>query len=149
MFKPNSSENIKKLGDGYEGEFPLTTVNEFVNGTTDITLEDTVATYEFKYLTMNSSISFENLKVVDVYTTTNAASASKGAMTLTCEQNGVRITIRTNVLYDAEGNLVTEDAYEGKTINVKGFVEYYLPEGQTTGQYQIKVLTPDQITVLD
>ena len=149
MFKPNSSENIKKLGDGYEGKFPLTTVNEFVNGTTDITLEDTVATYEFKYLTMNSSISFENLKVVDVYTTTNAASASKGAMTLTCEQNGVRITIRTNVLYDAEGNLVTEDAYEGKTINVKGFVEYYLPEGQTTGQYQIKVLTPDQITVLD
>lgn len=149
MFKPNDPQSIKKLGDGYEGAFTLYTADQFVNGKADIVLEDSVATYDVKYLTMNSSISFENLKVKRASTTTNPASASKGAITLYCECNGVEIVIRTNPLYDADRNLLTQDMFVGKTINVKGFVEYYLPEGQTTGQYQIKVLTPDQITILD
>ena len=64
-------------------------------------------------------------------------------MTLTCEVDGVTISVRTAVLYDAEGNLITEEAYMGKNISVKGAVDYY------DATYQIKVLTADHITVND
>ena len=83
----------------------------------------------------------KNLKVVKTYTTTNEDSSSKGAMTLTCEVDGVTVDIRTVVFYDAQGNLITADKYAGKTIDVKGIVDYF------DGGYQIKVLTPDHITI--
>ena len=38
---------------------------------------------------------------------------------------------------------VTADAYEGKTINVKGIVDYYTYSG-----YQVKVFSPDDITIV-
>jgi len=145
----DSGTNIEELGSGYKAAFPVVNPHDFANSKYDIELEDSVVQFDYPYLTLNSSIAFKNLKVVSAYTTTNPASASKGAITLTCEYEGVRITVRTVVMYDEAGNLITQDAYVGKTIDVKGFVEYYLPEGQTTGQYQIKVLLPSQITVLD
>ena len=83
----------------------------------------------------------QNLKVVDVYTTQNEESASKGAMTLTCEVDGKTISVRTNVLYDKNNQLITEDAYRGKTIDVKGIVDFF------DGGYQIKVFSADHITV--
>ena len=42
---------------------------------------------------------------------------------------------------DANGNLITEDAYAGKTIDVKGIVDCY------EGKYQIKVFSQNEITV--
>ena len=62
-------------------------------------------------------------------------------MTLTCEADGVTISIRTVVLLDANGNPVTADAYLGKTIDVKGIVDYF------DGTYQIKVFSANDITV--
>jgi DNA/RNA endonuclease YhcR with UshA esterase domain len=62
-------------------------------------------------------------------------------MTLTCELGGVTVEIRTVVLLDANGNLITEDMYLGKTIDVNGIVDYY------DGNYQIKVFSPNSITV--
>ena len=49
--------------------------------------------------------------------------------------------MRTAVLRDSEGKLITQDAYLGKTIDVRGIIDYY------DGEYQIKVFTPDQITI--
>ena len=148
---PDKATNIQKIGDGYQGAFPLTAVEDFANGTVVIEDEEgNKETFDFAELTLNSSISFENLKVTRVSTTTNPASSSKGAMTLYCEnEDGVRIQIRTTVFKNEDGSMITADAYNGKTINVRGFVEYYLPEGQTEGLYQIKVLTPDQITIVE
>jgi DNA/RNA endonuclease YhcR with UshA esterase domain len=83
----------------------------------------------------------KGLKVTDVYTTTNPDSSSKGAMTLTCEADGYEITVRTEVLRDAEGNLITEDYFEGKTIDVKGLVAYY------NGNYQIKLISVNDVVV--
>jgi DNA/RNA endonuclease YhcR with UshA esterase domain len=83
----------------------------------------------------------KDMKVVDIYTTTNEESSSQGAMTLTCEVNGVRISVRTAVLKDSNGNLITEKAFMGKTISVEGVVDYYM------GGYQIRVLTMDHITI--
>ena len=59
---------------------------------------------------------------------------------------GVRIPIRTEVLRDENGELITEDLYAGETIDVKGLVEYFSMDGEP-GQYQIKVLSPDDITI--
>ena len=62
-------------------------------------------------------------------------------MTLTCEANGLTIIIRTTVLYDENGEKITEDLYRGKTIDVKGIIEYY------DGDPQIKVFTPNDIII--
>ena len=142
-------KNVELLGTGHPAAFPTVNPADFANNKYNIELEDSVEEFDYAYLTLNSSIAFENLKVVRAHTTTNPASSSKGAITLYCEYNGVEIIVRTVPLFNEQGELITQDAYVGKTINVKGFVEYYLPEGETVGQYQIKVLLPSQITVLD
>ena len=51
------------------------------------------------------------------------------------------MTVRTVVLTDANGNLVTADAFEGKTIDVRGIVDFF------DGQYQIKVFSVKDITI--
>ena len=40
-----------------------------------------------------------------------------------------------------DGELITASAYQGKTIDVQGVVDYY------SGTYQIKVFAPEDITV--
>ena len=72
--------------------------------------------------------------------TTNEESSSKGAMTLTCTANGVTVKVRTVVLLDQNGELVTADYFQGENINVNGFVDYF------SGEYQIKVFSLKDIT---
>ncbi len=139
QMKPDDPGNIKKLSEGNEAAYVLTSADKFVNGTVEIAEENGVQTYAYAQLAMSTSISMENLKVLSVYTTTTAS--SEGAMTLTCESDGVLVSVRTMVLLDNDGNLITADAYEGKTIDVKGIVDYY------NGTYQIKVVTAKNITV--
>ena len=91
---------------------------------------------------MNTSISLENLQVVSIYTTDNEESSSKGAMTLTCNVGNTTVILRTVVLRDANGEVITFRAYEGKTINVKGMVDCY------DGEYQIKIFSANDITIL-
>lgn len=99
---------------------------------------------EFGYaeLVMSTALSMKNLKVESIYTTKNDSSSSKGAMTLTCKaEDGTAIDVRTVVLHDENGALITESYYAGKTIDVRGVVDYY------EGSYQIKVFRPADITV--
>ena len=142
QMKPDDPGNIQKLGEGYEAAFVLVDPQTFASGTVTIVEEEGEAVYDYAHLAMNTSVEMKDLKVVDIWTTVNEESSSKGAMTLTCEApDGTRISIRTVVLYDKDGNLVKEDAYQGKTITVKGLVDYY------SGTYQIKVFSADHITV--
>jgi DNA/RNA endonuclease YhcR with UshA esterase domain len=98
---------------------------------------------EFKYaeLALGTTVSMNNLVVKDVYTTTNEDSSQKGAMTLTCEVNGATISVRTSVLKDANQNIITEEYFAGKTIDVRGVVDSY------NGEYQIRVTTLGDVTV--
>ena len=89
---------------------------------------------------IHSSISMQNLQVVSVYTTDNEESSSNGAMTLTCKVGNQTIDVRTVVLKDANGDVITEDVFYGKNINVKGMVDYF------RGSYQIKVFSMNDIT---
>ena len=142
MMKPDDPGNIQKLSEGNEPAFPLVSADKFVNGKVTIKTEDSENTYDFGALALNSSISMNGLKVVDVYTTNNEESSSNGAMTLTCKAaDGTTISIRTMVLVDENGNMITADKYMGKTINVKGIVDYY------NGKYQIKVFSAKNITI--
>ena len=143
LMKPDDPGNIQKISEGNSGAFVLTDPATFANGTVDIALEEEVKTFDYAALAMSTSVEMKGLKVVDVYTTTNEDSASKGAMTLTCQVNGVTVTVRTVVLYDENGKLITEDAYIGRTIDVRGIVDYF------NGDYQIKVFTADNITIVN
>ena len=53
------------------------------------------------------------------------------------------LPLGASVLYDAEGKVVSPEIYKGKTINVKGIVDYF------SGDYQIKVFSADDIIVKD
>ena len=101
-----------------------------------------VVSMTYKEALLGSSVTVNDVIVYDVYTTTKEDSASKGAMTLYCRAaDGTEFTVRTEVLKDADGNLITESAYINKTVSVKGVVEKF------DGGYQIKCHRPDYITV--
>ena len=89
---------------------------------------------------MSTSAEMKDLTVKHVYTTDDQASSSFGAMTLTCGKNGHTIHVRTIPFYE-DGQLVTGDRFLGKTIDVKGVVDFF------DGQYQLKVFTIDNITI--
>jgi len=147
--RPNDPNNIQLISTGHEPAHVLTSPETFTNGTMEIeTLvaldkEDVVVkTVDYAKMALGTSVSMENLYVQDVYTTTNEDSASVGAMTLTCNANGHTVSVRTVVLRDAQGNLITASAYLGKTISVKGVVDYF------SGTYQIKVFSTEDITIV-
>ena len=85
----------------------------------------------------------DGLYVQSVYTTTNETSSSIGAMTFTCKApDGQIVYVRTEVLLDENGNVITADVYKNKTINVQGIVDYY------DGDYQIKVVHQKYIQIV-
>ena len=143
LMKPDDPGNIQKISEGHSPAFVLTDPNTFVNGTVELEMEDGVVTFDYANLTMSTSVEMKNLKVVDIYTTLNEDSSSYGAMTLTCEVDGVTVDVRTVVLYDENNERITEEAYMGKTIDVKGIVDYF------SGTYQIKVFTAKDIIIIE
>lgn len=139
QMKPDDPNNIKKISDGHKPAFALVSAEKFASGM--VTLEDGGKEYRFAELSLYTSVSMEDLTVKSIYTTSSDDSSSKGAMTITCEKDGVTVTVRTAVLIGKDGKLVTAERYEGKNISVRGIVDYY------DGEYQIKVLSVDDITI--
>jgi len=141
MMKPKDPGNIQKISDGHTPAYVLTEPDTFVNGS--VISEDGQSATEWRYasLAMATSLEMKNLTVREAYTTLDEESSSNGAITLTCEADGVQVIVRTIPLFDEERKLITEDAYLGKTIDVRGIVDYF------DGEYQIKVFTPESITI--
>ncbi len=105
------------------------------------------ATLDYEALAVSTSISMKNLVVKSIYTTTNESSDDKGAMTLTCMVDGIEIDVRTGVLKDADGTLITESYFRNKTIDVKGIIDYFDLDGSGDGTYQIKTFVLSDITI--
>lgn len=148
-FSKNDPDNIQLIEDGHAAANTLLDPKKFASG--KITLDvkkaldsDETETKEFPYaqLILSTSVKMENLYVKDVYTTSNGGN-NDGAMTLTCEVDGITITLRTTVLTKADKTPYTENDFKGKTIDVTGIVDYY------SGDYQIKVFSANNITVHD
>lgn len=139
--KPNDPNNVQMISQGHSPAYTETDAATFVNGKVTVEVDEEDRDLDYGEFTMGSSISMKNLVVKSIYTTVNEESASKGAMTLTCEVDGVTVTIRTIVLYDENGDLITQDRYEGQTIDVRGMVDCF------EGEYQIKVFHRDNIII--
>lgn len=139
--RPDDPNNIKKISEGHKPAYPLTTPKTLKEGKVTLTVGEENKEFKYSDLAIHSSISMKGLKVVDTYTTTNEESSSKGAITLTCTKDGKEIDVRTIVLTDKSGNVVKASLFAGKTIDVKGVVDYF------SGEYQIKVYSLDDITI--
>ena len=141
--RPNDPENVQLISEGHTAGYKLVTPEEF-NGTIKIynEEEEKEETFSFTSLSISSSISMNNLVVKSVYTTNKEDSSSNGAMTLTCECDGITISVRTVVLLQ-NGTKVTAEAFEGKTINVKGVIDYF------DGTYQIKLYSMNDVTFVE
>ncbi len=146
---PTSPEGVHKISEGHSAAYKEVDPDVILNGTVDIdvTTEDdegieSTETKTFKYgeLAHFSTVSVKGLKVVSTYTTQSGDHA--GAISITCEtQNGARITVRTEVLKDAEGNTITADRFAiGSYIDVRGIIDFY------QNAYQVKVFDIADIT---
>ena len=146
-----TDDDVRQLSQDNDPAFTLTDPATFVNGKVDVetmdpeTEEVTTKTFDYAELALGTSVEMKGLYVKDVYTTRSDNDSSNGAMTLTCEANGVTLDVRTIVMTDDDGNIITADAYLGKTIDVKGIVDFFSYNGNES--YQIKVMDNDYITV--
>ena len=142
----DKANSCQCVSTGHTASYQGMTAEWFANGevevlkTDDETGEDKIVKIPVAEMALGATISMQDLVVKSIYTTDNGGT-SDGAMSITCEVNGIEIEIRTVVLRDADGNIITADAYRGKTIDVRGIVDYF------NGEYQIKVLSVNDITV--
>ena len=144
-FSPKPEENIAILASGQEVVYTLTSPEEFCTGKREVIVlddegEEVLKEFSYAELALNTAIEMHDLVVTKVHTTVNSES-SAGAMTLTCSAGGYTITVRTEVLKNEDGNLITEEFFYGKTIDVKGLVAYY------NGNYQIKLISVNDVVV--
>ena len=134
----DNPRNIKLLSDGHTAGYFEVDAATFTSKI-DVVIDDEVKTFDYAGLVLNTSVSMKNLTVNSVYTTPQGDSA--GAMTLHCTaEDGTKIDLRTIVLY-VDGVKVTADYFEGKTIDVKGFVDYF------DGDYQIEIYSVKDVTI--
>ncbi|MCQ2505816.1 MAG: thermonuclease family protein [Lachnospiraceae bacterium] len=141
QMKPNDPSNIQKISEGNKASFRNIDAYTFNNGQIVVETEDGDKYFKYSRLAMNTTVVLENLDVLRIEPNTNEDSSSFGALTMYCEQDGNPIEIRTIVMYDKKGNLVTEDEFLGRNITVYGIVDCF------KGYYQIKVLSYDDIIV--
>lgn len=141
--KPDDPDNLKKISENNSPAYKLITAEQFKDGKVELVVnidgEEKLKSFDFAAMALATSVEMKNLTVKDVYTTEEGS--SKGAMTLTCEVDGKTVSVRTAVLYDADGKLLTAEDFMGKNIDVKGIIDFY------DGGYQIKVFTVKNITV--
>ncbi len=141
--KPEDPGNIQMLSQGHEPAYVLTTADTFANGSVTVQTGEGSVTDRYAALAMNTSLQMQGLTVVDGYTTDEPESSSHGAMTLICQQDGITVQVRTVALKNEHGERITSDAFLGKTIDVKGLVDYF------DGTYQIKVFSADNLTIIE
>ena len=145
--KPDLPDNTATISKNNPIEFNTITSTDFYGEKTITVGEDAVEkTFDFYDLALSTAVEMKNLKVVDVYTT-ESKTDSNGAMTLTCKSpEGHTMSVRTEVLFDDNGNLITESYFINKTIDVKGIIEYFDLNNTGDGTYQIKVYTLSDVT---
>ena len=153
-YDPDSKDNIALIdNEKHAPAYQEMDINTLLNGKVDIEITEldenenetvTTKTFDYGYLALHSTVSMKNLTITSVYTTTKEGD-SKGAMTITCKDaNGNIIDIRTIVLTDSDGNLITSASFpKGSVINVNGVVDFY------DGEYQIKIFHASDITFVN
>lgn len=144
--KPKDPANTAVISKNNDVPFTETSAEVF-NGDITLPVGEENKTFKYAAIALSTSISMKNLVVKSIYTSGQTASDA-GAMTLTCEVDGQTISVRTGVLKDEDGNLITASYFEGATIDVQGIVEYYDYDDTDSypGSYQIKAYVLEYIT---
>ena len=142
QMKPKDPDNIQKISSGHSPAYVLTKASDLAKGKVGVETSSGLKEYDYGYLVLDTSVEMKNLAVKSIYTTDDPDSSSYGAMTMLCNCDGYEVQVRTAVLTNSNRELITQDAYMGKTINVRGIIGLY------NGSYQIKVLSAKDITVL-
>lgn len=138
--KPDDPANTTQISKDNEISYPEVTADVYT-GNVVVPSGEGEVTKTYQEMAVSTTLTMKNLRVTDVYTTTNPDASDCGAMTLTCMVDGKKVSIRTGVFHDANGNLLKEDTYMGKTVDVKGVVEAF------NGNYQIRALIEADITI--
>lgn len=141
LMKPKDPGNIQLLSSGHAPAYTLTSPELFAKGQVELAGEEGTQVFDYAALAVGTSVEMKNLQVQQVYTTLDEDSSSYGAMTLTCQADGQTIQVRTAVLTDESGHRITEDFFLGKTIDVRGIVDFY------EGAHQIKVFTLSGVSI--
>ena len=141
LMKPKDPGNIQLLSSGHAPAYTLTSPELFAKGQVELAGEEGTQVFDYAALAVGTSVEMKNLQVQQVYTTLDEDSSSYGAMTLTCQADGQTIQVRTAVLTDESGHRITEDFFLGKTIDVRGIVDFY------EGAHQIKVFTLNGVSI--
>lgn len=156
IMDPNNPDHVKRLDNEYHEpvftEFTMedwkssktVTVSEINEETGEV--EEVLKTVRTTEVALSTTIEMKGLQVVDTYTTDNGGS-NDGAISLTCKVGNDTITVRTVLLYDENKELVTEDYFKGKTINVKGVIDYY--SDAQGDPYQIKLFSLKDVTFVE
>ena len=139
LMKPDDPSNFDLISSGHEPAYTEIDPKDFFNKKITMVVNviedgeevETEKTFTYAELARDTSISMNDLVV------TRTKANSKGEVTLTCTKGGVVIKVFLGKL---EG--VTAQTYANKIINVKGLVDKYYED------YQIRVLTTDDITVI-
>jgi hypothetical protein len=144
MMNPTDPSKVMLIEEGAKAAFVETSAEKFAKGKVEVTViendEEKIKEFDYSSLAIGSTISMKNLTVKSVYTTHNGGDHD-GAMTITCKSGNTQITVRTEVLTDASGNVIKADRFEGKTIDVKGVVDTY------DGKCQIILLSMDDVKI--
>ncbi len=140
MMKPDDPGNIQKISGGHSAAYAPVDAQTFINGTVSLDTDGQTRTFPWAQLALGTSVSMHGLQVQEIDTTEEKSSSSFGSMTLICSCDGTAVTVRTQPLYE-NGALITQECYEGKTLSVRGIVDFY------DGAYQIRVLSPEHITI--
>lgn len=140
MMKPKDPGNIQLLSQGHAPAYVPTAAATFARGKVVMEADNALAQWDWAPLAVATSVEMKNLQVEGIYTTRDEDSSSFGAMTLYCRCDGEPIQVRTAVLYE-NGEMVTEEKFRDRKIDVKGIVDYF------EGTYQIKVFSVENITV--
>ena len=139
--KPNYSKNLRVLETGVT----VTPVEITATQLSDTTPKEIYGGISYVDCILNSYVKMTNLRVTDVYTTQKGDST--GAMTLTCATSDNKVvSVRTTVLKDAQGNLITEDDVLNKTIDAVGIVGKYVSDYSGVS-YQLNVYSLNDLTI--
>lgn len=139
---PDHKDSMKVISEDNEvTPFPITYVDLSTQDKDKIIFEETVVgddgeetinTIEILpgNLYQGTYVKYSNLEVYRCYTTQTEGSKNKNAITMYCrDADGNEVVVRTSVMYrkDDKGNaeLVTQDEFVNKTINVLGIVDHY------------------------
>lgn len=141
--KPDDPDNIIMISKGNDISYAPITPDTLLNKKVKVNVDEEEKTFDYAYLAMASCVEMKDLYVKDVHTTDNKDSSSYGAMTLECVGDDLTVRVRTAVLRDENNEIIKEDAYRGKTIDVRGIVDSF------DGKYQIKVLSGKDIKITE